>query len=185
MPGGGGRCLPMMPNSWPMKPSGVQLAKPTRPPGRTTRAISRAAVSWFGVNMMPKVERAASKLLSANGSASASATWNVTGRRSEAARRGERGVAVAGGDVEDALAGLDVDRLAQALADDLQRGADDRIVAGRPGRLLALLDGGVVGGGSALACHCGCAHGGFSFVVLRPQRPRGGGLVSMGGRAHE
>src|SRR5262249_41259756 len=95
-----------------------------------------------------------------------------------AAGRGERGGggaggggAVAGGEVEDALAGLDVDRLAQALADDLQRGADDRIVAGRPGRLLALLDGGVVGGGSALACHCGCAHGGFSFVVLRPQRP--------------
>lgn len=36
---------------------------------------------------------------------------------------GERGVAVSGGDVEHALAGAQVDRLAEALADDLQRGS--------------------------------------------------------------
>ena len=49
-----------------------------------------------------------------------------------AARRGERDVAVAGGDVEHLLPGAEVERLAQLLADDLQRGADHGVVAGRP-----------------------------------------------------
>ena len=57
-----------------------------------------------------------------------------------AARGGERGVAVAGGDVEHLLSRADVERLAQLLADDLQGGADDGIVAGRPGALLAGLE---------------------------------------------
>ena len=56
-----------------------------------------------------------------------------------AARRGERGVAVAGCDVEHFQAGAEVERFAELLADDLQRGADDCIVAGRPCAMLARL----------------------------------------------
>ena len=62
---------------------------------------------------------------------------------------GERGIAVAGRDVEHALAGTQVDGLAQLLADDLQRRADDGVVAGRPGGVLAGLDGGEIGRGRA------------------------------------
>ena len=50
------------------------------------------------------------------------------------------GVAVAGGDVEHRLPGRDVDGLAETLADDLERRADDGVVAGGPGGLLLLLD---------------------------------------------
>ena len=57
-----------------MKPSGVQFARPMRPPLRTTRSISRAGRVWSGVNIAPKVESATSKLPSSNGSDSASAT---------------------------------------------------------------------------------------------------------------
>jgi hypothetical protein len=42
-PGAGGTYLPMVLNSRPMKPSGVQLAKPIFPPGRQTRMSSLAA----------------------------------------------------------------------------------------------------------------------------------------------
>ena len=59
--------------------------------------------------------------------------------------RRQRSVAIARGDIEHALAGPHVDGFAQALADELQRGADDAVVAGGPGGLLALLDGGKVG----------------------------------------
>ena len=75
-PAGGGRCLPSVLNSWPMKPSGVQLARPILPPGLQTRSSSAAALSWSGVNITPKVETPTSKLPSANGSASASASRN-------------------------------------------------------------------------------------------------------------
>ena len=75
----------------------------------------------------------------------------------EAPRRRERGVAVAGGDVEDALAAAHVDGLGQRLADDLQGGADDGVVAAGPGGLLPLLDGGEVGsrkhGGGGCGLH--------------------------------
>ena len=153
----------MVLNSWPMKPSGVQLARPILPPGRQTRTSSAAARSWSGVNITPKVETTTSKLPSANGSASASASRNSISSRSAvgalagaleqrrhvvggdhvapAARGGERDVAVAGGDVEHLLSGAEVERFAQLLADDLQGGADDGIVAGGPGALLAGLDG--------------------------------------------
>ena len=57
-----------------------------------------------------------------------------------AAGGGERDVAVAGGDVEHLLPGAEVEGFAQLLADDLQGGADDGVVAGRPGALLAGLD---------------------------------------------
>ena len=43
MPGAGGTYLPMVLNSWPTKPSGVQLARPILPPRRQTRASSFAA----------------------------------------------------------------------------------------------------------------------------------------------
>lgn len=56
------------------------------------------------------------------------------------ARGRQRGVAVAGGDVEHTRAGAQVKRFAQGLADDLQRGAYDGIVACGPCGLLAGLD---------------------------------------------
>ena len=152
----------MVLNSWPMKPSGVQLARPILPPCRQTRTISAAARSWSGVNITPKVDTTTSKLPSANGSASASATAerdvepfgggafaraieqrvHVVDRHhvAPAPRGRERGIAVAGGDVEHPLPAAEVERFAQLLADDLQRGADDRIVARGPCALLARLD---------------------------------------------
>ena len=65
-------------------------------------------------------------------------------------RGGQRGVAVACGDVEHALVGLQVAGLGELLADELQRGADHGVVAGAPGSLLAGLHGGEVNG---------CVHG--------------------------
>ena len=57
-----------------MKLSGVQLAMPILPPGRQTRSISLAALSWLGVNITPNVETTASNVLFSKGSCSASAT---------------------------------------------------------------------------------------------------------------
>ena len=159
----------------PIRLSGVQLARPMRPPGRTTRAISAADRAWSGANITPKVETTASKLASAKGSASTSATWKVDvqplgarplgaaleqaahvvggGDDAAAARGGERGIAIAGSHVEHALVGLQIAGLGERLADDLQRGADDGVVAGAPGGLLAGLEGGEVDG---------CVHGSVS-----------------------
>lgn len=69
-----------------MNPSGVQLARPMRPPLRTTRSISFADFRRSGVNMTPNVDSATSKLPSSNGSDSASAVLNVTVKPSAAAR---------------------------------------------------------------------------------------------------
>ena len=69
------------------------------------------------------------------------------GHRAAAARRGQRRVAVAGGDVKDPPSGGEVDGLAQRLADDLQSCADDGVVAAGPGCLLAAFDGLDVGAG--------------------------------------
>ena len=76
-------------NIWPMKPGGVQFARPIRPPGRHTRISSRAACSWSGANMTPNVESTTSKLASGYGRSSASATSN-TSRPSASARRRPR-----------------------------------------------------------------------------------------------
>ena len=84
------RGLPSTLNSWPMKPSGVQFARPMRPPGRHTRASSAADFAWSGANITPKVDSTASKLASSNGSASASAAWNLTSRPSARARSAPR-----------------------------------------------------------------------------------------------
>ena len=133
-----------------------------------------AARCGLGANMQPKVEThgveaavverqrldvgfaevdvAAARRRRVRGRASSSARHVVGGGHlAPAARGGERGVAVAGGHVEHALAGAQVERLAQRLADDLQRGADDGVVARRPGGLLAGLDGGEVGRGESAA----------------------------------
>ena len=78
-----------------------------------------------------------------------------------AARRGEGGVAVAGRHVEHALVPAQVAGFGELLADDLQGGADDGVVAARPGGLLAGLEGVEVGG---------CVHGRFlvsGYRVLR------------------
>ena len=177
-PAGGGRYLPSVLNTWPMKPSGVQLARPIWPLGLQTRNNSAAARSWFGVNITPKVESTVSKLLSSNGRFSASASRNsichafrlgagpaalqqrrhVVGRGdvAPAPRGGEAGHAVAGGDVEHLRAGLEIERLAELLADDLQRRADDGVIARRPRGLLFGLECGQIGarggqnGGSGL-----------------------------------
>src|SRR5690606_15646197 len=58
---------------------------------------------------------------------------------------GQRCIAIAGGDVEDGLAGAHIGGLGECLADDLQGRADGGVVAAGPGGLLALLDGGEVG----------------------------------------
>lgn len=60
-----------------------------------------------------------------------------------------RGVAVAGGDVDDVFLGADIGGLGQRLADRLQGHADDGEVAAGPACLLALLAGSIVGGGGA------------------------------------
>ena len=142
----------MILNNSPMKPSGVQFASPIRPPGRQTRSISAAARSWSGANITPKVESTTSKLAvgegqglgigfaeadreALGGGAGAAAFQqrrDVVGRGDlgEAARGGERGVAIAGRDVEHPFAGTDIDGLAQRLADDLQGRADHGKVAG-------------------------------------------------------
>ena len=62
-----------------------------------------------------------------------------------APRGGQRDVAVAGGDIEHLLSGAKIEGFAQLLADDLQRGADDGIIAGGPGALLAGLDARQIG----------------------------------------
>ena len=85
--GEGGRCAPTVRKRSPMELSGVQLQIPNLPPGRRTRAISRAATSCRGANMQPKVETTRSKLASSNGSASASPSTQATSTPSFAASR--------------------------------------------------------------------------------------------------
>ena len=145
-----------------MKPSGVQFAMPMRPPGRSTRSISRADASVVGREHHAEgrqhgveagiVERQRLGVgdLEAHGQAFGVRALAALleqrrhvvggGHVGKAARRGQRRVAVAGGDVEHALAGADVGGLGERLADDLQRRADDGEVAAGPGGLLALLD---------------------------------------------
>ena len=152
----------MVLNSWPMKPSGVQLARPILPPCLQTRSsLGRGAIlvgrehhpegrdddvetgvgerQRFGVGLAeldgePFGVGAFAGAIEQRGHV-------VSGDHlAPAPRGGEADVAVAGGHVEHLLAGADVEGLAQILADDLQGGADDRIVAGRPGAALAGLD---------------------------------------------
>jgi hypothetical protein len=59
----------------------------------------------------------------------------------KAARRGQRGIAVASGHVQHTLARAQVDFFTHKLADYLQSGPNDRKVTGRPRGLLPGLDG--------------------------------------------
>src|SRR5262249_2404028 len=141
-PAGGGRYLPSVLNTWPMKPPGVQLARPIFPPGLQTRVSSPAALSWSAVNITPKVETTTSKRAPA-----LEQRLHVIGRghRAPAARRRERHVAVAGRHVQHFAAGAKIECFTELLAYDLQGRADDGVIAGRPGDPLTLLDGREVG----------------------------------------
>src|SRR5262249_47838613 len=102
------------------------------------------------------------------------------GHLRETTRCGKRGVAVAGGDVEHALASTQVDSLTDALSDDLERGADHGVVTGGPCHLLALLDGRVVGHGGDGSGEGGGGHGDRPFVWVRSMRGRSGPLDAHG-----
>src|SRR5438270_13965424 len=60
-PGGGETALAVMAKFFPTKPSGVQLAIATIPPGRQTRINSAATFSGRGANMAPNIVTTASK----------------------------------------------------------------------------------------------------------------------------
>ena len=83
--GAGGPEAPICMKKRPMTPSSAQAQMPSRPPGRSTRAISRAVTSWRGANMQPIVESTTSKLTSSNGSASASPSTHRTSTPAAAA----------------------------------------------------------------------------------------------------
>ena len=146
-----------------MKPSGVWATRPIRPPGRVTRTSSLAVALLVRREHRPEDRAHDVEVPSSNGSASASPSQElgdealgvgppagaVEERRdvvdaddlAAAAGGGERGVAAAGRDVEDALGRVDVERLDEQLGDDQDLGPDHVVVAARPGRLLAALDG--------------------------------------------
>ncbi len=152
---------------WPTKPSGVQQARPILPPGRQTRASSRAAWGWSGANITPKVETTTSKDASAKGkrfgvgllevdlpalgrgaqAAAFEQRGNVVGAgdASTATGGGEGDVPVARGDIEDLGPAAEIERFAQQLAGELQGGAEDGIVSAGPGYLLPGLDGFEIG----------------------------------------
>ena len=85
--------------------------------------------------------------------AAAQQRGHVVGRGdvAPAARGRQRRIAVAGGDVQHLLAGAHVKGFAKLFSYDLQRGADDGVVPGRPGALLAGFQGGQI-------MLCGVAH---------------------------
>ena len=170
-PAGGGRYLPSVLKTCPINPSGVQFARPILPLGRQTRKSSAAAWSWFGVNITPKVERTVIEIVVAErqvfgigllefdrhafgfraGAAVLQQRGHVVGRGdvAPAPRGSERRHAVAGGDIEHFRAGAEIERFAELLTDDLQRRADDGVVAGRPCGLLSRFEGGKIGGAVA------------------------------------
>ena len=178
-----------------MKLSGVQFARPMRPPCRQTRTSSAAAVVLVGREHHPEgrgdrvegavgegqrlgvrhLEDGGQALGLGPGAAAVEQRVDVVGRDDVGAAPGERQgrVAVAGGDVERGRAGRKVERLGEGLADDLQRDADPGIVARGPGGLLALLDGGVVGGGERVG-HGSCLRllACWGEGQLRPMLPR-------------
>ena len=83
----------------------------------------------------------------------------------------ERDVAVAGGDVEHLLSRPEVEGFAQLFTDDLQRGADDGIVAGGPGALLAGFHRPEIDWGERpvlACCSGGCCHASLSIEAVRP-----------------
>ena len=171
-----------------MKLSGVQFARPILPPGRQTRSSSRGGLllvgrehdaesgehdvearigegQSLGIGFLEGDRQAVG--LGAAASALEQGA-DIVGRHDvgEAAGGGQGRIAVAGGDVEDALVAAQIDGLAERLADDLQRGADDGIVAGTPGELLAALDRGQIDGGDGrLNVHWSAPLSSFRHVV--------------------
>ncbi len=159
-----------------MKPSGVQLASAIVPPGRQTRSSSAAVCCVVGREHRAEdrrdgVEGAVGErqrlgvaldeldVEALGGGAPAAAleqgrhVVDADGVAAEP-RRGDRGVAAAGGDVEHAPAGVQVGGVAELLGDEHDPGGDDGEVAARPGLLLAPLDVVEVG----LACLEGGCH---------------------------
>src|SRR5690606_20249932 len=90
--------------------------------------------------------------------------WHVVGRDdvTPAAGGRQRDITVAGGDIENLLSRADIERFAKLLSNNLQRRADNGVVAGGPDALLTGLQGGEVGlcGFLRLAGgECRCRHG--------------------------
>ena len=84
--GPGGKCALKTVNIFPRKPSGVQLAKATCPPGFVTRNNSAATRWGRGANITPNMLTTRSNFPSANGNASASPSLNSIRKPSLAAR---------------------------------------------------------------------------------------------------
>jgi hypothetical protein len=75
------------------------------------------------------------------------AGYVVGGRHpATAARGGQRGVAIAGSHIQNPLVASQVASLGEKLTDELQGRADDGVVAGLPGQLLAIFPLGEVDG---------------------------------------
>ena len=84
--GGGGANGPIVRNSPPIMPSGVQLSRPIVPPGRQTRTSSSAASWWWGANITPIADITTSKDSSSNGRCSASASTHSSSAPAASAR---------------------------------------------------------------------------------------------------
>ena len=165
--GGGGRYLPRVLKSCPMKPSGVQFVRPIWPPDLQTRNSSAAACSWLGVNITPNVETTVSNELVRKrqgfgighfefdrqsfghgaGAAALEQAAHIVGRGdvAPAPGGGQADHSVAGSYIENLLAGPKIEGFAKFLAYNLQGRAHNGIVAGGPGGLLAGLYGNEVG----------------------------------------
>ena len=158
---------PMTLNSWPMKPSGRPVREPDAAAGahdaqhfaRRPRVIRREhraegrerdVEATVVERQRPPRRPSRNSTSQAFGQRARAAPFRAAPARSrskslgEPARGGERGVAVAGGDVEHAFAGAHVGRFGERFADDLQRHADDGEVAAGPRACWLLFDGGEV-----------------------------------------
>ena len=151
-PAGGGRCLPIVLKTWPMKPSGVQFARPILPPGlHDADQLGGGAVligrehdaegrdddveAGIGKGQGLGIGLAEFDIEPFGRGPLAPALEqrrHIVGRDdlAPAPRRGQRDIAVARSHIQDALTGTQIEGLAQLFADDLQGGADNRIIAG-------------------------------------------------------
>jgi hypothetical protein len=146
-------------NIWPTKPSGVQFARPMRPPRRQTRASSARSRLIRGKHHAEGRQHRVVTLVGERQRFGIGDLKNhvqmlgprpilspfeqrrdIVGRGHLAAtpRRRQGGVAVAGGDIQHLLIAAQVAGLGEVFADDLQGGADHRVIAAGPGDFLAL-----------------------------------------------
>ena len=143
-----------------MNPSSVQLASPIRPPPWTADQFrgrlllvrrehhaegrQRHVEGAFreGECFRIRFLNVTANFCGSTLLASVKKRTDVVGRRHarESAGCRECGVAIAGCDIKHIASGAHVDRLAKALANNLEGRADNRIIAGRPDGLLALLN---------------------------------------------